>query len=66
MKRIVVDIITGKIGRVVERYSPNYNPFYANHRVLLNDGTYRIVMEKHMREPMIGEIRTFIRELDNN
>lgn len=66
MRGIVVDITSGKIGRIVERYSPNYNQFYASHRVLLQGGKYRIIMEKHMREPMTGEIRTFNRELPND
>lgn len=57
--RVVVDILTGRACRIVERYHPNFHPFYADFRVHYADGVYKIVRQRHMREAMTGEVRTF-------
>lgn len=54
---VVVSVLSGLLGVVVERYSPNFNPYYLDYRVRFSDGRYRVIRERHLRKPMAGEAR---------
>ena len=59
---VVVSVISGVQGVIIERYTPNFNPFYADYRVRCSDGYYRVIRERHLRTPMAGEVRTALQE----
>lgn len=54
---VVVSILNGLPGVIIERYTPNFNPFYLDYRVRCSDGCYRVIRERHLRKPMAGEVR---------
>ncbi len=57
----VVNVLTGSVGRVVERYHPNFNPHYADFRVRFIGDRYHVVRQRHLRRPMPAEHRLFAR-----
>lgn len=54
---VVVSVLRGLPGVIIERYTPNVNPYYLDYRVRFSDGYYRITRERHLRPPMTGEVR---------
>jgi len=59
---IVVNILTGKVGSIVERYHPTRSPHYADWRVwFFEENEYWIVRERHLRKAMFGEKRQWVK-----
>jgi len=54
---VVVSVLSGVPGVIIERYTPNFNPFYADYRIRCSDGYYRVIRERHLRMAMAGEVR---------
>ncbi len=54
---VVVSVLSGLPGVIIERYTPNFNPYYLDYRVRFFDGYYRIIRDRHLRLPMSGEVR---------
>lgn len=51
----VVDVLSGSVGQIVERYHPNYHPHYADFRIRFIGDRYRVVRQRHLRSPLLGE-----------
>lgn len=57
MGTVVVSVLNGRVGRVIEQYHHSTTPYYRDYRVWFADGKYWIVRERHLRSPIPGEIR---------
>lgn len=53
---LVVNVLNGCVGRVLERWGPSNNPFYRDYRVQFNYGQW-VIKERHLRLPLPGERR---------
>lgn len=59
---IVVNILNGKIGKIIEKYTLSTNPYYADFRLRYKDETH-IVKARHMRYASQAEKRKFENEI---
>lgn len=62
---VVVSVLSGLPGVIVEQYTPNFNPFYLDYRVRCTDRYYRIIRDRHLRAPMAGEARQALKGGDH-
>lgn len=61
--RIAVNVTNNRVCRILERFTPTHNPFYRDYLVQYADRETRVVRERHMRQPMTGEVRAFTNQI---